>query len=91
MSPSADDTQHRGPALRLTQENWNTWIAMVKNMILAIDHDEAAHIWQAYDCRTAVGDVDPAELDYQIATNAAERKLRMAHNKAFKIRSSATR
>ncbi len=50
MSLSADEKEHHwGPALKLHRENWNTWIAKVKDYILSLDHDEAADIWQAYE------------------------------------------
>ena len=50
MSLSADEKEHhQGPALKLHRENWNTWIAKVKDYILALDHDEAADIWRAYE------------------------------------------
>jgi hypothetical protein len=76
----------RGPPLRLTRENWSTWIAKVKDFILALDHDEAPDIWQAYTWVSGgAGEVDPANHDYQNATNAAERKLRRQHNMAYQF------
>jgi hypothetical protein len=56
----------------------------VKDFILALDHDEAADIWQAYAWVPGDG-ADPADKDYQAATNGAERKLRTKHNKAFQF------
>jgi hypothetical protein len=85
MSANADANEHnRGPPLKLHRGNWNTWIAKVKDFILALDHDEAADIWQAYAWVPGDG-ADPADKDYQAATNGAERKLRTKHNKAFQF------
>ena len=91
MSLSDEKEHHRGPALKLQRENWNTWIAKVKDYILALDHDEAADIWQAYAWVPGGVDedgnaiADPAGKDYQTATNAGDRKLRTQHNKAFRF------
>jgi hypothetical protein len=87
MSLSDEKEHHRGPALKLHRENWNTWIAKVKDYILSLDHDEAADIWQAYEWAPDDDDdaEDPAEKDYQAAASAAERKLRTQHNKAFRF------
>ena len=95
MSLSDEKEHHRGPALKLHRENWNTWIAKVKDYILALDHDEAADIWQAYEWVPGIdgdddddegdADADPGDKDYQAAANAAERKLRTQHNKAFRF------
>jgi hypothetical protein len=81
-----DEKETRGPPLKLNRENWNTWIAKVKDYILALDHDEAADIWQAYTWVSGgAGEADPADRDYQVATNAAERKLRTQQNKAYRF------
>jgi hypothetical protein len=77
MSQYADHREQRGPALKLHRENWNTWIAKVKDYILALDHDDAADIWMAFEAGPGAADAaDPADKDYQAGTNAAERKLR---------------
>ena len=94
MNLSADNEKEHRATLLLTRMNWSTWNAKVKDYILALDHDDAADMWQAYEWkRTAdnVADPDPADHDYQTCTNAAERKLRVQHNKAYKfIRSALT-
>ena len=84
------------PALKLRWDNWNTWIAKVKDHILALDHDDAADIWDTYmwvpggAADIADGDEgdpepesDPADRDYQTVRNQADRSLRRQHNKAF--------
>jgi hypothetical protein len=84
MSLNADNTDQRGPALKLHRENWNTWIAKIKDYILALDHDEAADMWLAYEWVAGNdGDADPADHDYQTATSAPTRKLQTQHNKAY--------
>ena len=46
---SLSDEKHRGMLpTELTNYNWNTWIINIKDMILALNHDEAPDIWQAY-------------------------------------------
>jgi hypothetical protein len=80
------------PPLMLRRDNWNTWIAKVKDHILALDHDEAADIWLAYlwvpggvvdGDDEGDPDSDPADKDYQDARSASDKKLRTHHNKAF--------
>ena len=78
---------------KLTNANWTTWIEWVKDYILALDHDLAPDIWNAYkwtpdpDYDLAANnnqpEQDPAEsdYDYQVAVNAEKRKLRVQHNK----------
>ena len=86
MSHGDEKEHNQGPALKLHRENWNTWIAKVKDYILSLDHDEAADIWQAYEWAPGGdGAGDPADKDYQAATNAAERKLRTQHNRRFAL------
>ena len=80
---------------KLTNANWTTWIEWVKDYILALDHDLAPDIWNAYkwtpdpDYDLAANgnqpEQDPADYDYQVAANAEKRKLRVQHNKAFQF------
>ena len=71
---------------KLTRENYTTWMAQVKDIILALDHDDAATIWTIFEWVTTPGDtVDPIVFDYQNATTASLRKLKTVHNKAFAL------
>jgi hypothetical protein len=80
---------------KLTNANWTTWIEWVKDYILALDHDLAPDIWNAYKWAPDPDYVpadhgdqpeeDPADYDYQAASNAEKRKLRVQHNKAFQF------
>ena len=92
---------HKGLQQKLTRANWSTWIERIKDYILALDHDEAADIWNAYEWEPPAHNVagaeddseeeeaDPGLRNYQRAANAQERRLRVQHNKAYKyIRNS---
>ena len=79
---------------KMTRDNYLTWIERVKDYIMALDHDDAVDIWQAFiwepgdagdDDEGDEADADPADHDYQSATTAPERKLRIQHNKAFRF------
>ena len=97
MSLSAEeretDSKYRIPLL--TRDNFPKWEQLIKDYILALDHDDAADIWTAYKWEPADGvdneaeeeeeeEEDPAERDYQLAVTASDRKLRTKHNMAFK-------
>ena len=92
MSANADDrVSTKLP--KLTKRNWTSWEAHVQDFIMALPHEDAADIWAAYMWTRPVGQddedsedehEDPADRDWQAATTAAEKKLRMQHNKAFK-------
>lgn len=75
-----------GRIVQLTRANYQAWLSQVKDLILSLDHDEAADIWQAYsnwDPATPI--VDAADEDYQNAVNASAKKLRHLHNKAYRM------
>ncbi len=86
MSLSVDerDADSKSKIPLFTRDNWTKWEQLIKDYILALDHDEAADIWTAYKWVPADGGDDPADRDYQAAANAADRKLRVKHNNAFK-------
>ena len=76
---------HRGFA-DLTRQNWTTWIAHIKDYILALDHEDAADIWQTFIWKPSDGNMDdPINHDYQRAPNAPAKKLRVHHNKAWQF------
>ena len=85
MSLSHDKDNHYIP--RLTRANWTTWIEYVRDYIYALDADDAPDIWNAFKWVQPEGgqEADPADKDYQQATNANAKKLRTAHNKAYKF------
>jgi hypothetical protein len=64
-------------------------MAKVKDYILSLDHDDAADIWDAYawvaNPEDSDDEEDPVDRDFQNAENAGERKLRVQHNKAFRL------
>ena len=71
---------------KLSRENYTTWMAQVKDIILALDHDDAAEIWTIFEWVSTPGDtVDPIVFDYQNATTAPLRKLKRVHNLAFAL------
>ena len=73
---------------KLTRANYPTWIEKVKDYILALEHDDAADIWQAFVWVRDPNNPDapdPAEHDYQAAANQQARKLRVQHNKAYRF------
>ena len=88
LSAGERDTDSRSKIPLLTRDNWSTWIQRMKDYILALDHDEAADIWMAYewvpDPEADEPEEDPADRNYLVANNLADRKLRIQHNKAFK-------
>ena len=90
---SRSESDREGLRIKMTRDNYLTWKELIKDFILALDHDDAADIWQAFIWVASPGDQDdPADKDYQDATNAPAKKLRVQHNKAFKfIRSSLSR
>ena len=81
-----EDGDRNGKIGLLRLDNFDTWIEKVKDYILALDHDDAYGIWEAYiwqpEDPANPGD-DPANKDYQDANTAPARKLRHLHNKAF--------
>ena len=85
MSLSHDKDNHYIP--KLTRANWTTWIEYVRDYIYALDADDAPDIWNAFKWVQPEGgqEADPADKDYQQATNANAKKLRMAHNKAYRF------
>lgn len=86
MSSSAKDKEG-GKLPILNKRNWTVWIEHVGDFIMALEHEDAADIWEAYLWTPADGegdDDDPAERDWQRATSVSEKKLRMKHNKAYK-------
>ena len=73
---------------KLSRANFRTWFEKVKDYILALPHDEAPDIWAAviWERDPTQPDVaDPADRDYQEASNATQKKLRQIHNKAFQF------
>ena len=85
MSSNADDTDKSSGIEKCTVANFDTWIEYVKDYILALDHDDAIGIWDAYMWQPDPANPgnDPAGFDYQQAGNANQKKLRMLHNKTF--------
>ena len=68
---------------KLVRGNYPTWIILVEDVIMALDHDDAPDIWSAYEWRpdpnhdpndddghgNAIGpEVDPIDHDYQDVT-----------------------
>ena len=72
---------------KLTRANWTTWIEYVRDFIYALEADDAVDIWNAFMWVQPEGgqEADPADKDYQQAANANAKKLRTAHNKAYKF------
>ena len=33
---------------KLSRTNWNTWIMLVEDFVMALDHDDAPDIWAIY-------------------------------------------
>ena len=70
----------------LTNYNFTTWIEYIKDYILALEHEDAFDIWEHYEwVATPNNNQDPIDFDWQQANNAATKKLRMCHNKAFRF------
>ena len=83
MSLSYESKENRSFA-DLTRQNWTTWIAHIKDYILALDHEDAADIWQQFIWKpTDADNDDPIDHNYQLAPNASAKKLRVHHNKAY--------
>ena len=75
MSLSYESKENRSFA-DLTRQNWTTWIAHIKDYILALDHEDAADIWQYYIWKpTANDNDDPIDHNFQHAPNASAKKL----------------
>ena len=68
----------------LTRANYQSWMAMAKDYIYALDHEDAPDIWNIFVWRASEGTPnDPIDHDFQVATTAPAKKLRVQHNKAF--------
>ena len=91
---TSSDEAPRGLKMeKLTKNNHETWFAKIEDYICALDHDDAAGIWEAYrwgEYGTAPAvdgngaqEPDPADHDYQAANTAATKKLRRIHNVAW--------
>jgi hypothetical protein len=77
---------------KLTRSNYETWFSHIDDYIGALDHEDAYDMITAFRWTPSEDQPDdPADHDYQAAGNAAAKKLRLVHNKAWKfIRSSLT-
>ena len=90
----SEEREQGGSIMKLTRANYHAWLSQVKDLILSLDHDDAADIWQAFETwdpntpvinpgRDAAGAV-VEDYDYQAAANATDRKLRHLHNKVYR-------
>ena len=89
MSPSND--KHGRAFEDLNGANFYTWIEHIKDYILQLDHEDAADMYNDYEWIYNPANVvsddnpDPGLHDYQTADNAALKKLRTMHNKAYRF------
>ena len=70
---------------KLTRANYQTWMAMARDYINALDDENAPDIWAHYVwVATAQDPDDPIDTrTWQESTNAPQRRLRVQHNKAY--------
>ena len=80
-----DDYETKSNRMQLlTRANYQSWMAMVRDYIYAIDHDDAHILWDNFVwVRQNAEEPDPIAHDFQAATTAPTRRLRVLHNKAW--------
>ena len=93
MSSNSDKDTSAVP--KLTRENYTTWLMLVEDFIMALDHDDAPDIWAIYMWRpdpnydpaaddghgNAIGpEVDPIHHNYQDVSGAGSvSKKKLRH------------
>ena len=93
MSSNSSDKDASVP--KLTRENYATWIMLIEDVIMALDHDDAPEIWATYiwcpdpDHDPTADDgnghpigpeVDPIDYDYQdVSGQGAASKKKLRH------------
>ena len=84
----SEEREQGGSIMKLTRANYHAWLSQVKDLILSLDHDNAADIWQEFETwdpsspvinpgRDGEGKV-VEDYDYQAAANSSDKILSFA-------------
>ena len=59
----SNDNNTKDSMMKLTRDNYRTWMAKAKDYILALDHNDAADLWAYFEWRpNGDNNVDPISI-----------------------------